>query len=85
MEAAKKWNVKKNGKSPKGGGAGTKIKKTTIYNVDYFQMRGDGVKIFWFFLYSNDWNIGMSVDITVIDTAQKEIVKTPTQPQLNLT
>ena len=46
-EAAKKRNVpKKNGKSPKGGGAVTKIKKTTIYNVDYFQMRGEGVQIF---------------------------------------
>ena len=75
---------KKMGKVQRGGEAVTKIKKTTIYNVDYFQMRGDGVKIFWFFLYSNDWNIGMSVDITVVDTAQKEIVKTPTQPQLNL-
>ena len=36
---------KKMGKVQRGG-AVTKIKKTTIYNVDYFQMRGDGVKIF---------------------------------------
>ena len=79
MKCQKKWE------KSKGGEAATKIKNTTIYNVDYFQMRGEGVQIFWFFLYSNDWNIGMSVDITVVDTAQKEIVKTPTQPQLNLT
>ena len=32
--------VPKFGKSPKGGGAALKIKKSTIQNVDYFETRG---------------------------------------------
>ena len=46
-ELPKKWK-----KSKRGGGSALKIKKSTIQNVDYFEMRGRGMD-FKFFQKSN--------------------------------
>ena len=56
------------------GGGSNKNQKSTIYDVDYFEMRvGILARASTLRWNISNKNIGMSVDIAVVDTAQKWI------------